>query len=185
MRLHGKSVPPHFPVWPTPTRELRMNGVIKSSIHIQGGWEQSLMLTGTGVRKGTLFLSLWRLLPYRPADSFSLGRLWVEKWVFGFSVCLGFLFVLEVELKQKQAVVRGKCSVNVSYCHPTVAPNEFRHVYFSSCCWLWMEVCHAQKQRLQNGSLGSALVWGGNIFVSAPFLIRGQMPILSATPLLH
>lgn len=34
--------------------------------------------------------------------------------------------MLEVELKQKQAVVRGKCSVNVSYCHPTVAPNELR-----------------------------------------------------------
>lgn len=43
-----------------------------------------------------------------------------EPWGF---VCLGFLFVLEVDLKQKK-VERGKCSVNVSYCGPTVALNE-------------------------------------------------------------
>lgn len=126
------------------THELRKrNGTSKSSIQIQGGWEQSLMFMGTRVRKGTLFLSLWRLLPYRPADSQSIIPFtWQAlSWkvnlgvfcLFGFSVCV------VSRVKQKQAVVRGKCSVNVSYCGPTVALNESWETYILSlsveCEW--------------------------------------------------
>lgn len=56
------------------------------------------MLMGTRVRKGTVLLSLWRLLAYRPADSqgiipFHLAGYDLKSvsWgsLFGFSVCVG------------------------------------------------------------------------------------------------
>lgn len=88
-----------FPCLAYSTHELgRRNGASKSSIQTQGDWEPSLMLTGRRVRKGILFLSLWRLLPYRPAGSqdiipFHLAgyELKSESWgfLFGFSVCVG------------------------------------------------------------------------------------------------
>lgn len=56
------------------------------------------MLMVTRVRKGTLFLSLWRLFPYKPADSQGIipfhlavtsGKVRLGVFLFGFSVCVG------------------------------------------------------------------------------------------------
>lgn len=142
----------------------------------------------TRVRKGNLFLlSLQRLFPYRPASSqcysFLLGRLWVEKWILGFFVCLSFLFVLQVELRQKWAVVRTTCSVTVSCCGQTVAPSES----WARCILALAVQCGVlprTKAKAQNGILGSVLLWGENEFLWLPTLGL-QVPVVSPTSLLR
>ena len=178
-----KIVPPP-PIWPTVlmSKEKEME-LQKAPFKYEGAGSRPLCWQEQRWRKGAPFLSLWRLFPYRLADSQGIiplhfGRLWVEKRILGFFACLGFLFLLEVEVKQKQAAVRGKCSVNVSYCGPAVVPNEFR----DTCSLVLaveceMEFCHVQKQRLQNGSLGSVLDWGENFlfcFISPSFVMSAN-----------
>lgn len=71
--------------------------LLKAPLRYKVGWEQSLMLMGSRVRKGNIFLSLWGLHPSRPLI---LRVLFLFTWqvmswkvnlgvLFGFSVCVG------------------------------------------------------------------------------------------------